>query len=170
MLFAAFILVSALTLAPIAQTEASGGAVAPEVHHALVTLPFYSVFDYLDCRTEGNNMALFGEVTRVTLKNDAERAAMHAAGARHVVNQIEVLPLSASDQKRRLAEYLTVYGDAILDEEQQRNTPSIHIVVKNGAVTLEGTVSNEMEKTEAFTQASKVPGVVSLTNHLRVEQ
>ena len=45
----------------------------------------------------------------------------------------------------------------------------IHIIVKNGDVTLEGVVAREMEKNVAFLQANSVPGVFSVTNNLRVE-
>jgi len=51
---------------------------------------------------------------------------------------------------------------------QQRAVPPIHIIVKGGNVTLEGIVASEMEKTQFFTQASTVPRVSSLVNHLNV--
>ena len=48
--------------------------------------------------------------------------------------------------------------------------PSIHIIVKNGNVTLEGVVANEMQKNIANAQANGVSGVFSVTNNLRVER
>ena len=47
--------------------------------------------------------------------------------------------------------------------------PPIHIIVKNGSLTLEGTVATEMDRTLAVTKAKGVSGVFSVTNHLRVE-
>jgi len=47
--------------------------------------------------------------------------------------------------------------------------PSIHIIVNNGHVTLEGVVDGEMDKTVANMLANQVPGVFSVTNNLRVE-
>jgi hyperosmotically inducible periplasmic protein len=46
---------------------------------------------------------------------------------------------------------------------------SIHIIVKNGDVTLEGVVNNEGDKNLAGLQANGVSGVFSVTNNLRVE-
>jgi hypothetical protein len=86
-----------------------------------------------------------------------------------VTNQIEVIPPSASDEKLRLAEYSAIYGDFAMEQYQRRAIPPIHIIVKSGAVILEGTVASEMDKAEAFRQASAVDGVVSLSNHLRVD-
>jgi hyperosmotically inducible protein len=47
--------------------------------------------------------------------------------------------------------------------------PPIHIIVKNGNVTLEGVVSNEGDKNLAGIQANGVSGVFSVTNNLRLE-
>lgn len=172
--YATTILLTSLGLSAVpvasARSKASQPAIGPEVHHALVTLPFYSVFDNLDFRIEGDTVTLSGQVTRPTLKVEAEKAVLQVGGVRRAINQVEVLPLSASDEKLRLAEYLAIYGDPLLSPDPGQVTPPIHIVVKNGAVTLEGEVNGEMEKSEAFTQASGVPGVSSLTDHLRVSK
>lgn len=145
-------------------------ATATEVRHVLTVLPFYTVFDNLDCRVDGDTATLLGTVIRPDLKRDAEKATMRVEGVNHVINRIEVLPPSASDGKLRLAEYLAIYGDALLSQYQYQAIPPIRIIVKNGAVTLEGSVANQTEKTEAFQLASAVPGVSSLTNHLRIGQ
>jgi hyperosmotically inducible protein len=47
--------------------------------------------------------------------------------------------------------------------------PSIHIIVKNGNVTLEGVAANEADKNVANIQAKGVPGVFSVTNNLQLE-
>ena len=46
--------------------------------------------------------------------------------------------------------------------------PSIHIIVKNGHVTLEGVVDNQFDKTLINTRANSVPNVFSVTNNLQV--
>jgi hyperosmotically inducible protein len=48
--------------------------------------------------------------------------------------------------------------------------PPVHIIVKNGNVTLEGVVANQMDKQIAYMRANSVPGVFSVTNNLRVEE
>jgi hyperosmotically inducible protein len=47
--------------------------------------------------------------------------------------------------------------------------PSIHIVVKNGNVTLVGVVGSTMDKTLAGIAANGVPNVFSVKNDLMVE-
>ena len=68
-----------------------------EVRHELVTLPYYSVFDNLEYKVDGYTVTLLGQVTRPTLKSDAEKAVQQIEGVEKVVNQIEVLPLSPMD-------------------------------------------------------------------------
>jgi hyperosmotically inducible protein len=51
-----------------------------------------------------------------------------------------------------------------------RAVPPIHIIVKNGHVTLEGVVARTMDKQIAGVQANGVSGVFSVTNNLVVEE
>ena len=150
------------------QEAGSQNAIAREVRHELVTLPFYLVFDHLTFHLDGGTVTIQGQVTRARLKSDAENAVKQIAGVKQVINEVEILPASATDEKIRLAEYLALYGDPELNQYSLQAIPPIHIIVKNGAVTLEGSVFNQDDKTEAFTRASGVPGVTSLTNHLQV--
>ncbi|HJX94860.1 MAG TPA: hypothetical protein VJ324_04530 [Candidatus Acidoferrum sp.] len=52
-----------------------------EVRHVLVMLPYYSVFDNLGYRVEGDKVTLEGQVVRPSLKSDAEAAVKSVAGA-----------------------------------------------------------------------------------------
>ena len=47
--------------------------------------------------------------------------------------------------------------------------PAIHIIVKNGNVTLTGVVANTMDRDLAYMRANGVHGVFSVTNELRVD-
>ena len=118
-----------------------------EVRHQLVMLPWYSVFDNLAYKVEGDKVTLYGEVTRPTLKSDAESVVKSIEGVTTVVNNIEVLPLSPMDDQLRRAVFRAVYGDSGLSRYSVQAVPSIHIIVKNGNVTLEGVVDNETDKT-----------------------
>jgi hyperosmotically inducible protein len=51
-----------------------------------------------------------------------------------------------------------------------RAVPPIHIIVKNGHITLEGSVAREMDKTVAGIRANSVPGTFSVDNNLVVEE
>ena len=140
-----------------------------EVRKALITLPYYSVFDDLSYRISGDTVELFGEVTKPVLKDDAEGAVKRIEGVKQVKNNIEVLPLSPADDGIRIALYRAIYGNPSLNRYLLQPVPSIHIIVKNGNVTLTGVVANEMDKTLADLQARSVPGTFSVTNMLRVE-
>src|ERR1700676_3899342 len=140
-----------------------------EVRHELVTLPFYGVFDNLAFKVNGGTVTLIGQVSRPTLKTDAERAVERIEGVERVINRIEVLPLSPYDDRIRLATYRAIYGHTALNRYALQAIPPIHIIVKNGNVTLEGVVANEGDRNIADIRARSVPGVFSVTNNLRVE-
>ena len=139
-----------------------------EVRHQLVLLPYYSVFDNLAFRVDGERIILEGQVTRPTLKSDAEGAVKSIPGISAVVNNIEVLPLSPMDDQIRRATYRAVYGETGLSRYAESAVPSIHIIVKNGNVTLEGVVDSEGDKNLANIRASAVPNVFSVKNNLVV--
>ncbi len=139
-----------------------------EVRHQLVMLPWYSVFDNLAYQVEGDKVILSGQVTRPTLKSDAEAAVKGIEGVSSVVNKIEVLPLSPMDDQLRRAVFRAIYGENGLSRYAVQAVPSIHIIVKNGNVTLEGVVDNESDKNLANLRANQVPNVFSVKNNLRV--
>ena len=155
---------------PFVQGPASESGVTKEVRHQLVMLPYYGVFDDLAFRIDGGTVTLLGQVTRPTLKSDAENVVKRVEGVQRVVNQIEVLPLSPMDDQIRMAEYRAIYGDPELSTRYgYRAVPSIHIIVKNGNVTLEGVVANQLDKNLVNVRASGVANVFKVTNNLQVE-
>jgi len=144
--------------------------IVKEAHHELVMLPFYGVFDNLLYKVSADGtLTLLGEVSRPTLKSDAERAVKDIEGVERVDNQIRVLPVSPNDDRIRRATYRKIYGHSVLSQYQLRAVPPIHIVVDNGHVKLEGVVARQMEKQVAGIQANSVSGVFSVENNLRVE-
>jgi|SRR5271155_530032 hyperosmotically inducible periplasmic protein len=142
-----------------------------EVHHELVMLPYYGVFDNLAYKVDPDGtVTLLGQVARPTLKSDSENVVKRIEGVTKVVNNIEVLPLSPSDDRIRRAAYRAIYGNSVLSQYQLRAVPPIHIIVNNGHITLEGVVAREMDKNVAGIQANSVPGAFSVTNNLVVEE
>jgi len=140
-----------------------------EVRHELVMLPYYSVFDNLAYKVDGDTVTLLGEVAKPTLKEDAERAVKKIEGVEKVNNEIQVLPTSPGDDQIRRATFRTVYSYPPLSKYAWGAVPPIHIIVDHGHVTLEGVVDNQADKNAAEIQAKTVPGVFSVTNNLRVE-
>ena len=139
-----------------------------EVRHQLLLLPYYSVFDNLLFKVEGDKVTLLGQVVRPTLKSDAEGAVKGIEGVASVDNQIEVLPTSPMDDQVRRAVYRAIYGDTALSRYGMSALPSIHIIVKNGNVTLEGLADSDGDKNLANLRANGVPNVFSVINNLRV--
>lgn len=140
-----------------------------EVRHQLVLIPWLSLFDNLQYRVDGNNVTLSGQVTQPVIKDEAQNAVKGIEGIGQITNNIEVLSLSAMDDQIRRAEYRAIYSFPSLQRYSIMALPTIHIVVMNGHVTLDGTVANPADKTAADLRAKTVPNVFSVTDNLQVE-
>src|ERR1700752_5395912 len=162
---------TALLLIPFALFTANAqDRVTKEGRHELVMLPYYSIFDNLAYRVDGSKVTLFGQVTRHTLKSDAQNVVKKIEGVTSVDNQIEVLPLSPNDDRVRIAVYRAIFSPPELQRYGMGAIPSIHIIVKNGNVTLVGVVAHEMDKNVAGIASNGVPGVFSVKNELMVQK
>jgi hyperosmotically inducible protein len=179
LIFSMTILSMAALASPTIQNNQPAGALSQksldriykEVRHELVMLPYYGVFDNLSYKVDPDGtVTLLGQVARPTLKSDAENVVKRIEGVEKVVNNIEVLPTSINDDRIRRAAYRAIYGNEVLSEYQLRAVPPIHIIVRNGNITLEGVVARQMEKQIAGMQANGVPGAFSVTNNLVVEE
>ena len=143
--------------------------IVKEVRNEIVMLPFYSVFDDIQYKVDGETVTLLGQVRNATLKSDAESVVKKIEGVERVENQIEVLPLSTADDQIRRAVYYALFAESSpLFRYGWGAVPPIHIIVKGGRVTLTGVVDSEGDKTTAGMLAQKVPGLFSVTNNLRV--
>ena len=160
----------ALTAILVTSAVAAGSdRIARQVRHELVMLPYYSVFDNFTYKIDGATVTVAGQVTRPTLRSAAERAVKRVEGVSEVVNTIEVLPVSSSDDRIRTAVFRAIYYHPVLSRYAIQSVPPIHIIVKNGDVTLEGVVRDSAEKNVAGVQANGVAGVFSVVNRLVVE-
>jgi hyperosmotically inducible periplasmic protein len=149
---------------PVAQQQ-----IVKEVRHELVMLPYYSVFDMLSYKVEGDKVTLDGAVVRPTLKSDAEAVVKKVAGVSSVVNNIKILPPSQLDDQIRRAEFRAIYSEPALSRYGFQSVQAIHIIVENGHVTLEGAVDSDNDKNLAGIRANSVANVFSVTNNLQVQ-
>ena len=180
-----------LTAAPQELTEQQA-RLAEQIRKEIVTLSGYSLFDNISylINDDGSTVTLRGQVAKPALKTSAERVVQRLEGVEKVVNEIEVLPNSPNDERVRAGVYVRVYGHPTLSRyNPNRGAPlfpstarrnfgisadppagrhPIHIIVKNGHVTLEGVVNTEGDKTIAGLQANSTPGAFSVTNNLVV--
>jgi hyperosmotically inducible protein len=161
------VLVITAVAAPMAAYQ-SDNRIAREVRHELLLLPYYTVFDLLEYKVDGGTVTLMGAVNNPTLKHDAESVVKHIEGVERVINNIEVLPPSPMDDQIRRAEYRAIYGFGGLYRYGIGSQQSIHIIVKNGHVTLAGVVDSEADKNAVGIQAKTVPNVFSVDNLLQV--
>jgi hyperosmotically inducible protein len=169
-----------------------------EIRKELMQLPYYGVFDFLAFKYDKGTVTLLGYAYRPVLKSDAVRAVKRVSGVDQVVDKIEELPVSPNDDELRWKTYYAIYRDpflsryapgggmlwghrhpfgggfhpmgagAFLGSEPIGDYP-IHIIVKNGKITLLGVVDNESDKTVAGMKAREVPGSFGVDNQLVVE-
>jgi hyperosmotically inducible protein len=167
-----FLAVAALSAASFAY--ASGPAplqktLEEKVRHELNMLPYYGVFDDISFRVDGDKVTLLGQVWQPVLKLNTESAIKSIEGVKQVDDQIEVLPLSNFDDQIRFQTLRAIYGYPALSRYVLNTHPSIHIIVKNGNVTLTGVVANKMDSEMAYMRANGIHGAFSVKNELRVE-
>ena len=147
-------------------------ALKEEIRHQLVTLPYYSVFDWLQAEVKPDGtVRLMGEVTRPTIKDDAEKRVKKLEAVNQVIDDIEVLPLSPMDDDLRIALYRAIFNfNTPLFRYATQSVPPIHIIVKNGHVTLKGVVLSQSDSQLAYMAAQGVPGAFEVRNELMIEQ
>ena len=139
-----------------------------EVRHEILMLPYLTVFDNLGYKVDGYNVTLAGQVTKPSVKSDAESAVKRIEGVEKIDNQIEVLPLSPMDDRIRQSLYRAIYNYPPLQRYGLPVFKPIRLMVKNGRVTLEGVVDSVADKNLAGLRANEVPGVFSVKNNLVV--
>jgi hyperosmotically inducible protein len=161
---------AAAAAAPASEQASAEAQLAKKVRKELVTLPWYGVFDNLAYEINGSTVTLHGQVVQPSTRKDAGRRVAKLKGVERVVNNIEVLPLSPFDDDIRARTYRAIFGfNSPLFRYGRGVNPSIHIIVNNGRVTLEGVVATEGDRRFAYALANGVSGVFAVTNNLRAE-
>jgi hyperosmotically inducible periplasmic protein len=187
---------AALTQPAVAKEPTSAES---EIRHELLQLPYYGVFDFLSFKYENGTVTLMGYASRPSLKTDAERAVRRVAGVDTVNDQVEVLPVSINDDNLRWQTYYAIYRDPFLSRyapgggllwghrhpfgrgflafgpsrfpgSEPAGDYPIHIIVKNGRITLLGVVDNESDKTVAGMRARGVSGSFGVDNELMLDR
>jgi osmotically-inducible protein OsmY len=136
------------------------------IHERLAVLPFYGVFDTVRFEVRDHTVTLSGRVVRESVKHGAERAVRGVPGVDKVVNNIEVLPSSRRDDALRKNVYHALYEDVPVEKYVAGAAPAVHIIVKNGWVSLEGVVDSSEDRNTVHLQALKV--TANVTDNLRV--
>ena len=144
--------------------------IASKAAHEIRMYSRYTIWDNLSVRVTDGNLELMGQVSQPFKKQDLQRIVQSVPGVTSVTNEVEVLPVSFNDDNLRLRIARAIYRDSALSRYAIQAVPPIHIIVKNGHVTLEGVVNNELEKNVAAMRAASAGlSFGPVQNNLRVE-
>jgi len=127
------------------------------------------VFNNLGVDVKNGAVTLTGNVRDYPAHDSALAIVATTAGVKEVVDEIGVAPTSVFDDNLRIRLARAIYGSPSLQKYALDPQAPIRIVVENGHVELAGVVLNELDRQMAYSQASSVPGVFSVTNHLAVQ-
>jgi osmotically-inducible protein OsmY len=156
-------------LAPVgAWAEIADDALTTRVVAALQADSQIGMFDDVNVSVEDGIVTLTGRVTREVKKTDIGLRVAGIDGVRRLVNALEVLPLSPSDDALRMRVARAIYNHPSFWQYASMAQPPVHIIVERGHVTLAGRVGTVIDRNLAFALA-QVPGAFDVRNDLRVD-
>jgi hyperosmotically inducible periplasmic protein len=147
---------------------ATEARILEKARQEIVTYYAYGIFDNITLQANGDRLIVAGQVTMPFKKDDIGRMLARVKGVAALDNNLEVLPLSSFDDGLRIQVARAIYGDPYFVHYRIQALPPIHIVVKNGQVTLEGAVATNLDRTKADMAARSAGLSFSVTDNLRV--
>lgn len=163
-----------------------------EIEQAILRLPYYGPFDAISVSYEKGTVTLGGYAYALGLSRDAERAVKRVAGVDEVVNMIETLPPSTSDDELRWRTFYAIYTNSFLARYapgagmrwghpggvrramqlglQPIGNYPVHIIVRSGRITLVGELDTEADRTAAYLAAQGVPGTFGVENQVTLRR
>ena len=142
-------------------------ALYEKVRHELAMMPYISEFDFISFMLNGSTVTLTGWTVRQTNRSTAYNVVKNLEGVETIVNNIDVLPLGSFDMRIRAAARAAL--QRYLSRYFWGSGSDIKIIVKNGQITLLGTVANQGDSDMANVQCNSVPGAFKVFNLLRIE-
>jgi hyperosmotically inducible protein len=121
-------------------------AVFKDVSSQVLGYVNFTVFDDVSASVDDGIVTLTGHVTMPYKKEDIARRVARVTGVNVVENRIQVLPVSIFDDQLRFRIARAIYGNPAFWHYANMAQPPIHIVVKNGHVTLAGVVNSNVER------------------------
>ncbi len=165
--FLAFALVLALAESSPAQ-ERKSLQVVNDIASEVSRYTQFTIFDSVDASVTDGHVVLTGWVTLPFKKTDIERRVAKVDGVRSIRNDIQVTPVSQSDDELRFRIARAIYGHSSFWNYAAMANPPIHIVVVRGEVTLTGVVNNNVERVLARSLAIGF-GAFDVKNELRTD-
>lgn len=148
--------------------DASPQQILEKARHQVLLYPYYTIFDNITLSMEGSQLTVAGQVTQPYKKSDLGNVLADILGVTKLRNDIQVLPTSSFDDHIRLAIARRIYGDPGFFNYGNQANPSIHIVVDNGNVVLEGVVNSNVDRQKAEIDARFATTYFGLKNNLRI--
>jgi osmotically-inducible protein OsmY len=128
----------------------------------------FTIFDSVSAAIDNGEIRLTGWVTMPYKREDIERRVARVDGVRAVRNDIQVLPVSISDDELRFRIARAIYGHSAFWNYAAMANPPIHIVVSGGRVTLAGVVQSDVDRLLARSLAAGF-GAFEIRNELRTD-
>jgi len=153
------------------QVERAGDEqILEQARHNVVMYYAYGIFDNIELAADHGTLTVTGQVTQPFKKADLEKSLQGVKGVAELQNNLQVLPVSNFDDRLRLQVARAIYGDPYFLHYRNQPLPSIHIVVENGHVALEGVVASQMDRNKANMDALGAGLSFSVANNLQVER
>jgi osmotically-inducible protein OsmY len=149
-----------------AQVPVRDRAVLEQISNQVNRYTQYTIFDSISASVEDGRVVLSGWVTMPYKRDDIEQRVRKVDGVTSVENGIEVLPVSIFDDELRFRIARAIYGNSSFWQYASMVNPPIHVVVRNGRVSLEGVVNSNVERMLARSLATGF-GEFEVTNSLR---
>ncbi len=144
-------------------------ALARGVAEAIRRYPYYTVFDYVSGSIEDSIVTLHGVVTaRPDKPGDLYERVSRVPGVKGIVTDLDVLSPGIGDERIRASLARGVYGHPAFHRYVGLD-PGIHLIVRNGYVTLKGAVLTQADRIQADAIARRTFGVIKVDNQLRTK-
>lgn len=156
------------TASSFGQSAKAPRTVEQQILKKIANLPNYGVFDHIAFQYNSGTVVLTGKVLSLGTKSQAENVVRSIAGVTSVENNIKNLNSGGYDDAiryRLLREFSRNVGGGVWLGEPN---PTVHIIVENGRVTLEGFVNNSGTSNTLNIIANTIPGVFQVTNNLKI--
>ena len=142
--------------------------IADSVRMQLDKYVLWSIFDWVVPQVSNGVVTLTGWVVDSWHSDGYANQAKKAPGVKQVINHIESLPVSFTDDHLRRQAARLIYDDGILKDYGYRDVPTIHIIVDMGVVTLYGTVNSQYDADRAASLVSFRTNAFNVIDRLQV--
>jgi osmotically-inducible protein OsmY len=151
------------------RANVSDAALHAAIERAVLTYPYYDVFDAVGFTVAHGAVNLTGSVNQPNRKHDIEDRIARIDGIRRLTSEVRVQPGSFFDDNLRWQCYRVIYGNTSFSRYANAPEPPVRIIVENGKITLMGSVATAFDRNLLTILASGVGSFGPVKNEVRVE-